>query len=242
MSQTASQISHGRVLKIALPILLSNVTIPILGAVDTGVVGQIPQPEPIAAVGIGAIVLTAIYWVFGFLRMGTVGLAAQAAGMGDRAEVSALLTRALAIGLAGGLALIALQWAIFAVAFAVSPASAEVEALARGYMRIRIWSAPAAIAIYGVTGWLIAQERTRGVFVLQLWMNAINVALDLLFVLGLGWASRAWRWPPSSPSGRGSPWGSGSAARRCAIRRRAPGRGSSTGRGCGAWRWSMAIS
>ncbi|MFC4730713.1 MATE family efflux transporter [Salipiger abyssi] len=187
MSQTASQISHGRVLKIALPILLSNVTIPILGAVDTGVVGQIPQPEPIAAVGIGAIVLTAIYWVFGFLRMGTVGLAAQAAGMGDRAEVSALLTRALAIGLAGGLALIALQWAIFAVAFAVSPASAEVEALARGYMRIRIWSAPAAIAIYGVTGWLIAQERTRGVFVLQLWMNAINVALDLLFVLGLGW-------------------------------------------------------
>ncbi|MCR8546843.1 MATE family efflux transporter [Salipiger sp. P9] len=180
-------VTHGRVLKIAVPILLSNVTIPILGAVDTGVVGQIPQPEPIAAVGVGAIVLSAIYWVFGFLRMGTVGMAAQAAGAGDRAEVSALLTRALLIGLAGGLALILLQRAIFAGAFAVSPASAEVEALARSYMQIRIWSAPAAIAIFGITGWLIAQERTRGVFVLQLWMNGINVGLDLFFVLGLDW-------------------------------------------------------
>ena len=187
MSHPPQALTHSRVLKIALPILLSNVTIPILGAVDTGVVGQIPAPEPIAAVGIGAIVLSAIYWVFGFLRMGTVGLTAQAAGAGDRNEVAALLTRALMIGLAGGVLLIAAQWLIFTVAFAVSPASAEVEALARDYMRIRIWSAPAAIAIYGITGWLIAQERTRGVFVLQLWMNGINVGLDLLFVLHLGW-------------------------------------------------------
>ncbi|WP_417741100.1 MATE family efflux transporter [Salipiger sp.] len=188
MSTTSAvPITHSRVLKIAIPILLSNVTIPILGAVDTGVVGQIPQAEPIAAVGIGAVVLSAIYWVFGFLRMGTVGLAAQAAGAGDRAEVAALLTRALLIGLGAGVFLIAAQWGIFTAAFAVSPASAEVETLARGYMQIRIWSAPAAIAIYGITGWLIAQERTRGVFVLQLWMNAINVALDLLFVLGFGW-------------------------------------------------------
>ncbi|APX24257.1 MAG: MATE family efflux transporter [Rhodobacteraceae bacterium] len=185
MTEIRTPITHARVLKIALPILLSNVTIPILGAVDTGVVGQIPQPEPIAAVGVGAIVISAVYWIFGFLRMGTVGLAAQAAGAGDRDEVAALLSRALLIGLAGGALLILLQPLIFAGAFAVSPASPEVEALAREYMRIRIWSAPAAIAIYGITGWLIAQERTRSVFALQLWMNGINVCLDLVFVLGL---------------------------------------------------------
>ncbi|KAA8605816.1 multidrug transporter [Salipiger aestuarii] len=185
--QSATPITHGRVLRIALPILLSNVTIPILGAVDTGVVGQIPQPEPIAAVGVGAIVLSAIYWVFGFLRMGTVGLAAQAAGAGDRAEITALLTRALMIGLAGGGCLIALQPLIFAGTFAISPASSEVERMARAYMGIRIWSAPAAVAIYAITGWLIAQERTRAVFALQLSMNGVNVVLDLLFVPGLGW-------------------------------------------------------
>ncbi|WP_417724017.1 MATE family efflux transporter [Salipiger sp.] len=187
MTSAAKSVTSRRVLAIAVPILLSNVTIPILGAVDTGVVGQIPQAEPIAAVGIGAVVLSAIYWIFGFLRMGTVGLAAQALGEGDRSEVAALLTRALMIGLAGGLALILLQPLVLGLALSASPASPEVETLARHYMQIRIWSAPAAIAIYGVTGWLIAQERTRGVFVLQLWMNGINVVLDLLFVLGLGW-------------------------------------------------------
>lgn len=180
-------VSHRRVLKIALPILLANITVPIIGAVDTGVVGQIPQAEPIAAVGVGAVVLTAVYWIFGFLRMGTAGLTAQAAGAKDNAEVAALLTRSLMIGLGGGLALILLQALIFRGAFAISPASPEVEAMAREYMQIRIWSAPAAIAVFGINGWLIAQERTRAVLTLQLWMNGLNVSFDLLFVLGLGW-------------------------------------------------------
>jgi MATE family multidrug resistance protein len=181
------EITHGRVLRIALPILLANATLPILGAVDTAVVGQIPRPEPIAAVGVGAVILAAVYWIFGFLRMGTVGLTAQAAGQGDQAEVAALLTRALLIGLAGGLALIALQGVIFWGAQQISPASVQVETLARDYMQIRIWSAPAAIALFGINGWLIAQERTRAVLLLQLWMNGVNVALDLLFVLQFGW-------------------------------------------------------
>ena len=179
--------THARVLKIALPIMLANMTVPLLGAVDTAVVGQIPEAAPIAAVGIGAIILSAIYWIFGFLRMGTAGLTAQAHGAGQAGEVAALLTRSLMIGIAGGVALILLQVPVMWGAFAVSPASAEVEALARGYMEIRIWSAPAAIAIYGITGWLIALERTRAVLVLQLWMNGLNVVLDLWFVLGLGW-------------------------------------------------------
>ncbi|MEP1765452.1 MAG: MATE family efflux transporter [Sulfitobacter sp.] len=183
----AGPLTHKRVLAIAVPVVLSNATVPILGAVDTGVVGQMGLVAPIGAVGIGAVILSAFYWVFGFLRMGTVGLTAQAEGQGDAGEVAALLTRALMIGLGAGVAIIALQTVLFWAAFQVSPASAEVETLARQYMALRVWSAPAAIALYGITGWLIAQERTRAVLVIQLWMNGLNIGLDIWFVLGLGW-------------------------------------------------------
>jgi MATE family multidrug resistance protein len=180
-------LTHGRVLKVALPVVISNATVPILGAVDTGVVGQMGLAAPIGAVGIGAIALTAIYWIFGFLRMGTAGLAAQAEGAGDREEVTALLSRALMIGLGAGLAITALQVPLILLALQTAPASEEVEGLARSYMQIRIFGAPAAIGIYAVTGWLIAQERTRGMLMVQLWMNGLNIVLDLWFVLGLGW-------------------------------------------------------
>ena len=180
-------ITHGRVLAIALPILLSNATVPILGVVDTGVVGQLGDPVPIGAVGIGAIILTAIYWIFGFIRMGTTGMTSQALGADDQGEADALLSRALILGLGAGVALIVLQYPLFAAAFRVSPASDAVEESARLYMAIRVWSAPAAIALFGITGWLIAAERTRAVLVIQLWMNGLNIILDLVFVLGLQW-------------------------------------------------------
>ncbi|MEM7710354.1 MAG: MATE family efflux transporter [Pseudomonadota bacterium] len=182
-----SDLSHRRILRIAVPVVVSNATVPILGAVDTGVVGQMGQAAPIAAVGAGAIVITSVYWLFGFLRMGTTGLVAQALGARDAREVVALLSRALLIAGAAGAVLIAGQVAIFGAAFAVAPVTDEVEGLSRGYMAIRIWSAPAAIAIYGLTGWLIAQERTGAVLIVQLAMNGANILLDLWFVLGLGW-------------------------------------------------------
>ena len=191
---TAPRITHRRVLNVALPIVLANATVPILGAVDTAVVGQMGQAAPIGAVGLGAVILTALYWIFGFLRMGTTGLAAQAQGAGQPGEVAALLTRVLMIGAVAGLAVIAVQGALFAGAFLLAPASAEVEAMARDYMQIRVMSAPAAIALYGVTGWLIALERTRAVLVIQLWMNGANIALDLWFVLGLGWGVEGVAW------------------------------------------------
>ncbi|MEM8870884.1 MAG: MATE family efflux transporter [Pseudomonadota bacterium] len=180
-------ITHRRILRIAWPIVLSNATVPILGAVDTGVVGQMGLAAPIGAVGIGAVILAAVYWIFGFLRMGTTGLVAQARGAGDAAESGAILMRALFIGGAGGLLYLAVQAPLFAAAFQLAPASAEVEGLARTYLEIRIWGAPATIALFAVTGWLIAMERTRSVLVLQLWMNGLNIVLDLWFVLGLGW-------------------------------------------------------
>ncbi|WP_298854470.1 MATE family efflux transporter [uncultured Ruegeria sp.] len=187
MQDASAPITHRRVLKVAAPIVLSNATVPILGAVDTGVVGQMGLAAPIGAVGIGAVILSTVYWVFGFLRMGTTGMAAQARGAGDTVETRALLIRGLMLGGAAGLFFILAQVAVFAGAFALSPASPEVEALTRAYLEIRIWGAPATIALYAVTGWLIAVERTRGVFILQVWMNGLNIVLDLWFVLGLGW-------------------------------------------------------
>ncbi|OOY10507.1 MATE family efflux transporter [Thioclava sp. F36-7] len=182
-----AEITHARVLKIALPIVLSNATIPILGAVDTAVVGQMGLPAPIGAVGIGAVILSSLYWIFGFLRMGTTGLVSQAHGTGDTGEVSAGLMRALIIAGIAGLSLIVLQIPLFWGAFQLAPASDEVERLARDYLQIRIWGAPLTISLYAFTGWLIALERTRGVLLLQVTMNALNVGLDLFFVLGLGW-------------------------------------------------------
>ncbi len=186
-STSDAPLSHKRVLAIALPIVLSNATVPILGAVDTGVVGQMGLAAPIGAVGIGTIILTTIYMVFGFLRMGTTGLVAQARGAGDTAETGALLMRGILFGCISGVVLIALQSMLFASAFWLAPASEQVESLARDYLQIRIWGAPATVGLYAVTGWLIALERTKGVLILQLWMNGLNIVLDLFFVLQLGW-------------------------------------------------------
>ncbi|WP_298839072.1 MATE family efflux transporter [uncultured Roseobacter sp.] len=186
-TEAKAAISHRRVLRIALPIVLSNATVPVLGAVDVGVVGQLGEAAPIGAVGLGAIVLSTVYWIFGFLRMGTVGLVGQAEGAGDKAEVSAWLTRALLVAMSAGLALIVLQPLIFWAALSLAPASEEVEGLAYTYLSIRIWTAPAAIAVYALTGWLVAMEKTAGVFWVQLVMNGVNILLDLLFVLVFDW-------------------------------------------------------
>ena len=182
----AETITNRRILKIAVPIVLSNATVPILGAVDTGVVGQLGEAAPIGAIGLGAVIISMFYWIYSFLRMGTTGLVAQARGAGEVAETGALLMRGLMIGGAGGLLFILLQWPLFLAAFAVAPASPEVEDLSRTYLSIRVWGAPAAIAIFAINGWLIAMERTRAVLILQVWMNGLNIVLDLWFVLGLG--------------------------------------------------------
>jgi MATE family multidrug resistance protein len=187
MRTDAAAVTHRRILRIAVPIVISNATIPILGAVDTAVIGQLGEAAPIGAVGIGAVILSTIYWVFGFLRMGTTGLVAQARGAGETAETGALLMRGLMIAAAAGLVFIVGQAAVFWAAFRIAPASPEVEALARSYLAVRIWGAPATIGLYALTGWLIAMEQSRRVLVLQLAMNGGNVLLSVLFVLGLGW-------------------------------------------------------
>ena len=187
MSTTTAEISHKRLLRIAFPIVIANATVPLLGAVDVAVIGQIGQAAPLGAVGLGAVILTTLYWIFGFLRMSTSGLAAQAHGAGDLAERTAVLLRALLIGAVAGLALILLQIPLFWAAFQAAPASQAVEGYARTYLGIRIWGAPATIMLYALSDWLIALERTRAVLMLQLVQNGLNVGLNLWFVLGLHW-------------------------------------------------------
>ena len=197
----SSEITHKRVLLLAVPVVLSNATIPILGAVDTAVVGQMGLATPIGAVGIAAVILTAIFWLFGFLRMGISGLTAQALGKGNNIEANALLIRSLTIGFAIGLFFIVVQAPLFFGALWFSPASMEVKSLAKEYLEIRIYSGPAVIGLYGITGWLIAKEKTKSVFFIQFFMNSINILLDVIFVLkfdmgvaGVAYASLIAEW------------------------------------------------
>ena len=180
-----SKVTHRRVLYLAIPVVLSNATMPILGAVDTAVVGQMGLAAPIGAVGIAAVIITAIFWLFGFLRMGVSGLTAQALGEKNIIEANALLIRSLIIGFVVGLFFIILQSPLFFGALFISPASEDVKFLAKEYLNIRIYSGPAVIGLYGITGWLIAKERTKSIFLIQFLMNAINISLDLVFVLQL---------------------------------------------------------
>ncbi len=178
---------HGRVWRLAFPIIISNISVPLLGAVDTAVVGHLPDAKYLGGVALGAMIMSFVYWGFGFLRMGTTGLTAQAHGAGDADEVRASLARAALIGFAIGMVLMALQLPIAYVAFSMVDGSAEVEELARAYFAIRVFGAPGALVGYAYLGWFLGVQNARATLYVQLWMNGLNIALDLLFVLGFGW-------------------------------------------------------
>jgi multidrug resistance protein, MATE family len=182
-----SALTHKAVLAIAVPIMISNVSTPLIGIVNTAIVGRFPSPIYIGAVAVGALIFTFAFWGFGFLRMGTTGLTAQAFGASDNDELAAGLARALLIAATAGLGLILLQWPIRECAFALVGASPEVERLARGYFNVRIWSGPATLANYALLGWFIGLGRTNIGLVLQLVLNLTNIVLDAAFVLGFGW-------------------------------------------------------
>ena len=178
---------YRRAWALAWPIILSNSSIPLVGAVDTAVMGHLPDPAYIGAVALGAGLFSILYWGFGFLRMGTTGFVAQALGAGDGAEARAALRRALVLAAGLALALWLLQRPVAWLAFGLIEGSAQVEGLARAYFDWRIWSAPAVLANYAVLGTLIGLQRTGHVLTLQLVLNGTNVLLDLLFVPVLGW-------------------------------------------------------
>ncbi len=178
-------LSHRAILAMAVPIMISNLSTPLLGIVDTGVIGQIPDAALIGAVALGALVFTFAFWAFGFLRMGTTGLTAQALGASDTEEIRASLERAILIALVIGVALVVAQWPIRELAFFLLDGSERVEGLARDYYDIRIWSAPATLTNYALLGWFIGLGKARVALLLQLILNVSNMLLDAYLVLGL---------------------------------------------------------
>jgi MATE family multidrug resistance protein len=175
---TASKITHRRVLAIAIPIMLSNVSQPLIGVVDTAVIGRLPEPYYIGAIAIASLIFSFIYWGFGFLRLGTSGLTAQAFGADDNGEVVSVLGRAFLIAIGCGALLILLGPLIEQIIFKLIEGSAEVEENAAIYFRIRIWSAPFALMNFVTLGWFIGQGRARIALGLQLFLNVIN--LDIM--------------------------------------------------------------
>lgn len=167
--------------------MLSNVTVPLVGATDVFVIGHQPDAALLAGLGLGAAVFNLAFFSFNFLRMGTTGPAAQAAGAGDTTEARAILYRALGLAFAIGLLLVLARPLIAHAAFAISPAEAAVEAAAQSYLEIRLLAAPIALAEMALVGWLWALQDTRSAFVVQIATNAANILLDVWFVLGLGW-------------------------------------------------------
>src|SRR5918994_2234311 len=176
--------------RLAWPLILSNLTVPLLGIVDTAVVGHLPEPHHLGAVAIGALTLNVLYFVFGFLRMGTTGLTAQAFGRADADELRAGLVRSLLLGAIIAVVLIAAGPLIIRISFVLFEPTARVGAEFTSYVGIRLLGAPAGLANLVLLGWLLGLQNARGPMALLIVTNAVNIALDLIFVLGFGWAVR----------------------------------------------------
>ena len=185
MDRNTPSITNRRINQIAVPMILSNITVPLLGFIDTAVIGQLGQAELIAALGLGSILISTLYWLCGFLRMGTTGLTAQAKGAEDSIEIFHILIRGLGLGVLLGCLILLISFPIFHAFFIISPAELSVESNALAYVEIRILSAPFAIANITIIGWLIAMEKTVRVFFIQLIVNVINLTLNLFLVLVL---------------------------------------------------------
>lgn len=174
------------ILHIAVPSIVSNITVPLLGLVDVTIVGHLGAASYIGAIAVGGMLFNMIYWIFGFLRMGTGGLTSQAYGKQDYTEITSLLLRSLSISLMLALALLMLQYPIRIIAFQLIDASPEVQALATRYFHICIWGAPATLGLYSFTGWFIGMQNTRFPMYIAILQNLVNIAASLLFVFVFG--------------------------------------------------------
>ena len=181
--------NHAAIWQKAWPIILANAAVPLLGIVDTAVIGNLGKLSQLGAIAFGAMIFSFIYWSFGFLRMGTTGFTAQAAGARDEAEVRATLGRALLLSAGLGVCIISLQWPLAHLALALLNGSPEVEAITRDYFTIRIWGAPATLSIFALTGCLIGLGRSRQLLLVQVFLNGLNILLDVLFAGVFGWGA-----------------------------------------------------
>ena len=180
------------ILKLALPSILANITVPIVGMVDVAVAGHLSTSAAtmIGGIAIGSMLFDLLYWNFGFLRVGTGGLAAQAYGRGDRAECTRVLTRSLGIALSCALLLIAIQWLFVKAAFVFVDCTPQVQELASQYFFIRIWAAPATLSLMALKGWFIGMQDSVSAMVTDLTVNGMNILMSIVLALGLsvgGW-------------------------------------------------------
>lgn len=175
------------ILRLALPSIVSNITVPLLGLVDLMVVGHIGNEAYISAIAVGTMIFNVMYWLLGFLRMGTSGMTSQAFGRADDAECIGILVRSLTIGLAFGLSFIlaqrGLEWSLLRL---MNTPEASWDYVAT-YFRIVIWGAPAMLGLYGLTGWFIGMQDTRTPMVVAILQNIVNILTSLSLVFALGW-------------------------------------------------------
>ena len=175
-----------RILSLALPNIVTNITVPLLGIVDMAIVGHLSTSH-IGAITIGANIFNLIYWNFGFLRMGTSGFTAQAYGASRWDEALRVLVRSLAVAVGIALMLLVLQWPVSRLARLIFDASDEVMSMAMTYFFVRIWAAPATLGLYAIKGWFIGMQNSRIPMWIAIVLNIVNIGASLLFVLGLGW-------------------------------------------------------
>lgn len=178
---------HRQVFVLALPMVLSNITVPLLGLVDTIVIGHLEHAYYLGGVAVGATIISLIFWLLGFLRMSTTGLAAQAVGAADNERLLQVLARGCLLAWGLALAILLLQQPLTDLAFWLVGGSAEVQIYGREYVMVRIWSAPAALTNLVLLGWLLGNQNARAPMLLLILGNGANILLDVWFVLGLGW-------------------------------------------------------
>ncbi|MBQ8809050.1 MAG: MATE family efflux transporter [Bacteroidales bacterium] len=176
------------ILKLAIPSILANITVPIVGMVDIAVAGHLDTQAAtmIGGIAIGTMLFDLLYWNFGFLRVGTGGLTAQAFGRGDRKECARIFTRAVGIAMACAFALIAIQWIFVKAAFLVVDCTPEVQELASRYFFIRIWAAPATLSLMAFKGWFIGMQDSVSPMITDLVVNGMNVLMSFVLALGVG--------------------------------------------------------
>lgn len=178
-------LSHQQIWAIAGPMILANLSTPILGMVDTAVMGHLNSPVYLGAVALGSMVFTFLFWGFGFLRMVTTGLTSQVSEYGSQQQTESVLVQSglLASGIA--IALLVLQWPIAHIAFSLIDGSADVLFQAEEYFYVRIWSAPATLLNYAIMGWFIGNSASRSALAMAIVINVTNIVFDLIFVNGL---------------------------------------------------------
>lgn len=174
------------ILHIALPSIVSNITVPLLGLVDVAITGHLGSAAYIGAIALGGMLFNVVYWIFGFLRMGTSGLTAQALGAGKREETIEWLLRSQTIGMGIAVALLLLQVPIRELALLVMQPTEEVRAFTVTYFNICIWGAPATLGLFGLNGWFIGMQNSRVPMAIAITQNVVNILASLCFVFGLG--------------------------------------------------------